>query len=197
MSKNSLEKIKKKAERYFFKGEYEKAMQKYSLALMQSPNDKEVQIGAILTDMAHENEEKAQAIYEYYQITKEFEDEPEEIIESLINSIDIDIDMLNQFISSDDAVFKDYEEDNSINYQDFLDHIEKTGDFRTAYQDIMFSTKVLINNKDDFFDFLEKLVDNNYIDVALNYIETAVKIFPKDLKLKKIFNKVKNSDYKI
>ncbi len=190
MSKASLDKIKQKAQSCFYNGEYKKALQNFSLALMQSPDDKESQIGAILTDMANENEDKAHAIFEYYQITKEIEEEnAEEIIESLIDSVDFDVELLNQFINDD--ILKNFEEDNSINYNDFIKHIKKRGDFKIAYEDIMFSTKVLINKKEDFLDFLEKLIDNEYNDTALNYAESALSLFPKDLRLQALLAKVK------
>ncbi len=192
MNKSSINKIKQKAENYFYKGEYTKALQSFSLVLMHFPDDKESQIGAILTDMANENEDKAHAIFEYYQITKQIEEEnAEEIIESLIDSVDFNIELLNQFINDDDML-KNFEDDNSINYSDFLKHIQKRGNFKIAYEDIMFSTKVLINNKKDFLDFLEKLIDNGYNDTALNYAESALNLFPKDMKLQALFNKVKN-----
>lgn len=198
MGETSIKKIKKKAENYFYRGEYEKAMQNFSLALMKSPDDKEARIGAILTDMAQENEEKAQAIYEYYQITRELEeDSADEIIESLINSSDINLDLLNQLIDADEDLVEGYEDDDSINYSDFVKHIDQRGNFKIAYEDIMFSTKVLINKKEDFLDFLEKLIDNGYKDAALNYVEAAMSIFPKDLKLQELFKKVKNSDNKL
>ncbi len=198
MSEISLKKIKKKAESYFYRGEYDKAMQNFSLVLMKSPKDKEARIGAILTDMANENEEKAQSIYEYYQIAKEMEQEDaDEIIENLINSSDMSLDLLNQMIDIDEEVLNGYEDDNSINYSDFMKHIDKRGNFKIAYEDIMFSTKVLINKKEDFLDFLEKLIDNGYKDEALNYAEVATSIFPKDLKLQKLFEKAKDSDNKL
>jgi len=198
VGETSIKKIKKKAENYFYRGEYEKAMQNFSLALMKSPDDKEARIGAILTDMAQENEEKAQAIYEYYQITRELEeDSADEIIESLINSSDINLDLLNQLIDADEDLVEGYEDDDSINYSDFVKHIDQRGNFKIAYEDIMFSTKVLINKKEDFLDFLEKLIDNGYKDAALNYVEAAMSIFPKDLKLQELFKKVKNSDNKL
>ncbi len=191
MHKVDIDKIKQKAENYFYKGEYKKALQNFSLALMQSPNDKESQIGAILTDMANENEDKAHAIFEYYQITKEIEEEnAEDIIEGLIDSVDFDLELLNQFIS-DEEFLKDYEENNSINYDDFKKHIAGRGNFKTAYEDIMFSTKVLINNKKDFFNFLELLVANGYNDAALSYAESALSVFSKDLKLQILFKKIK------
>ncbi len=191
MTKITKEKLKAKAEDYFYKGEYEKALQNFSLALMQSPDDKELQICAVLTDMANENEEKAQAIFEYYQITKEIEEEnAEEIIEDLIESMDFDVDILNKVLDSG-YFSNEHQDENTISYDDFIQLVNDRGSFKTAYEDIMFSTKVLINSKDDFIDFLDRLIDNNYVETAFSYGEAAITLFPKDSKLQNIFHKIK------
>ncbi len=191
MAKLTKEKLKAKAEDYFFKGEYDKALRNFSLALLEYPEDKELQICAILTDMANENEEKAQTIYEYYQITKEVEEEnAEEIIESLIESMDFDIDILNKLLDSG-YLANEYQDENSINYNDFIQLVQDRGSFKIAYEDIMFSTKVLINSKDDFIDFLDRLIDNDYVDTAFSYGEAAITLFPKDIKLQNILHKIK------
>ena len=191
MTKITKEKLKAKAEDYFYKGEYEKALQNFSLALMQSPDDKELQICAVLTDMANENEEKAQAIFEYYQITKEIEEEnAEEIIEDLIESMDFDVDILNKVLDSG-YFSNEHQDENTISYNDFIQLVNDRGSFKTAYEDIMFSTKVLINSKDDFIDFLDRLIDNNYVETAFSYGEAAITLFPKDSKLQNIFHKIK------
>ncbi len=191
MKKISLSKMKKRAENYFLKGEYQKAIQIFSLALAHFPDNKELKIGAILADMANENEEKAQAIYEYYQITKEIEeDNAENIIENLINSVDIDLELLNDFIDDNEV----YYDENSIDYSDFISHVKQKGNFKIAYEDIMLSTKVLIQNRKDFLDFLDKLIENDYIETALNYAEIALALYPKDMEIKQLFNKVKKQN---
>ena len=158
---------------------------------MQSPDDKELQICAVLTDMANENEEKAQAIFEYYQITKEIEEEnAEEIIEDLIESMDFDVDILNKVLDSG-YFSNEHQDENTISYNDFIQLVNDRGSFKTAYEDIMFSTKVLINSKDDFIDFLDRLIDNNYVETAFSYGEAAITLFPKDSKLQNIFHKIK------
>jgi len=191
VSKTKKEKLKTKAEDFFYKGQYDKALQNFSLALIESPEDKELQICAILTDMANENEEKAQAIFEYYQITKEIEeDNAEEIIEGLIESLDFDIDLLNRVLDNG-YLANEYQDDDSISYNDFIQLVHDRGSFKIAYEDIMFSTKVLINSKDDFLDFLDRLIDNDYVETAFSYGEAAITLFPKDAKLQNVFYKIK------
>ncbi len=45
------------------------------------------------------------------------------------------------------------------------------GSFRVAFEDIMFSTKVAIENKEDFYDFVTKLIDNGFENTAYTYLE--------------------------
>ncbi len=54
----------------------------------------------------------------------------------------------------------------------------------------MFSTKVIIQNKEDFLDFLEQLINNGYKDISMNYFESAVSMFPNDKKLLSLIEKV-------
>jgi hypothetical protein len=55
----------------------------------------------------------------------------------------------------------------AIRYEDFKKLlIESRGSFRIAFEDIMFSTKVAIENKDDFYDFVTKLIDNDFNTTA-------------------------------
>ncbi len=56
----------------------------------------------------------------------------------------------------------------------------------------MFSTKVLISKKEDFVDFLTKLIDNGFTEISMNYIESAISVFPNDKKLISLINRVKN-----
>ena len=56
----------------------------------------------------------------------------------------------------------------------------------------MFSTKVIIHKKDDFIDFLEKLIDNGFKEVSMNYFESASQLYPHDEKLQQLVKKVEN-----
>ena len=55
-----------------------------------------------------------------------------------------------------------------------------------------FSTKVVITQKNDFFDFVTRLIDNEYIDVALSYIDSANQVFPSDERLRELLNRISN-----
>ena len=80
--------------------------------------------------------------------------------------------------------------ENGIKYEDFLALIESRGSFKEAFEDIMFSTKVIISKKEDFVDFLAKLIDNGFIEMSLNYLENAITLFPNDEQLLFLIKKV-------
>lgn len=61
--------IKKGIDKFYAKN-FTEAMLNFSLALSLDPSSKQSRIGAILCDMAVENEEQAMALFEYYLLTK-------------------------------------------------------------------------------------------------------------------------------
>ncbi len=54
----------------------------------------------------------------------------------------------------------------------------------------MFSSKVIITKKEDFLTFLDMLIDNGYNEMALNYLENAITIYPTDLQLRELMKKL-------
>ena len=47
----------------------------------------------------------------------------------------------------------------SIPFADFMDAVRRGG-FKSVFEDIMFSTRVMIDNRDDFLEFLQNLIKN-------------------------------------
>ena len=82
-----------------------------------------------------------------------------------------------------------------ITYDDFKMLIGERGNFRQVFEDIIFSTKIIITSRDDFLDFLSGLIDANFIDMALNYMESAIKSYPNDKKLLALFQKLQKRDF--
>jgi hypothetical protein len=75
-------------------------------------------------------------------------------------------------------------------YSEFKEIVEEDGDFRRIFENIMFSTRVIITEKDDFVDFLDKLMENNYHEMALSYLEGALAVHPNDEKLRKLLRRL-------
>ena len=68
MKSKKTEKILERAENHFYRGDYDEAMRMYGILLKDFPDLQEARIGAILSDIAYENDEEAQALFEYYQV---------------------------------------------------------------------------------------------------------------------------------
>lgn len=181
--------IKDGIEKFYTKN-FKEAMQQFALALSIDPNSKEARIGAILCDMAMSNEEQAMALFEYYILTKENGAEDcEEVMEEIINSVEEHSEKIVHLFQQSDFEAR-INAENGIKYEDFMALIESRGSFKEAFEDIMFSTKVIISKKEDFVDFLAKLIENGFIEMSLNYLESAVTLFPNDEQLLSLIKKV-------
>ena len=73
---------------------------------------------------------------------------------------------------------------------DFLESERKVG-FKQSFENVIFANKLVISSKNDFLDFLEKLLDNGYTDTTLNYIESVAAHFAGDKKFLKLQEKLK------
>ena len=174
----------------FYNRNFEDALLHFSLALQDIPNSKEIRISAILSELAMEKPDESMALYEYYLISKDSGVENcEDMIEDIVNSVDFTLESLEALFMADEIEAK-INEENGIAYEDFKAFIENKESFKEAFEDIMFSTKVIIHKKDDFIDFLEKLIDNGFKEISMNYFESAVQLYPHDEKILKLVNRV-------
>jgi len=185
------EKILERAENYFYSGEYDEAMRIYGLLLKDYPDLQEARIGAILSDIANENDEEAQALFEYYQVLKNEDNEnAAKIIEDMIVSLDDALEKISALL--DGALLGKDEYVNGISYDDFKELVKQRGSFRRAFEDIMFSTRVVITEKNDLLDFLQQLVNNGFNDMAMRYIEGVAVAYPGEEKIQDIIEKMKD-----
>lgn len=188
---NSNKTLLKKAAQAFMNGEFKKAMFYYNSVLKNEPDNKEAKIGIILSDIASEGNIEAQEIFDYYIALKEENDEnSEKVIEDFIESIDRDSDFIPNI-----ATINMYDMEDAILYSDFKQLVKSRGDFKQAFEDIMFSTKVIINKKDDFLSFLNDLIDNGFEEMALSYLEDAAKLYRADPKIYRLFEKLDSSKH--
>lgn len=57
----------------------------------------------------------------------------------------------------------------SFSFQDFCISLEKVG-FKQAHESVIFQTKLIINEKEEFFAFMRQLLANNKLDLVLTYL---------------------------
>lgn len=180
----------KKGIDHFYAKNFSEALKDFSFALHAKPHSKEARIGALLCDMAVENEEQAVALFEYYLLTKESGVENcEAVMEEIIHSVDENYDKIAHLFQSANDFEARINAENGIKYEDFIALIQSRGSFKEVFEDIMFSTKVIISRKEDFVDFLAKLIENGFVEMSLNYLESAVTLFPNDEQLLSLIKK--------
>ena len=177
------------ANSFFTQRKFEKALFLYSQLSSEFPDNKEYQIYALFCDVASEDEEKAMSLYDYFVVVK---DENLEVairyVEDVINAYDGDIDKMMEILK--EVSSSTIESLDAIRYEDFKKLIESRGSFRIAFEDIMFSTKVAIENKDDFFDFVTKLIDNDFNSTAYTYLDGFNEYFSYDQEIEKLYKKL-------
>ncbi|MEO1953425.1 MAG: hypothetical protein ABGW74_01830 [Campylobacterales bacterium] len=180
----------------FSKSDYKGALEKFAMVLQHYPHSKEAYNGVILSEMALSGEAGAEALFDYYEILKEEDSEnAHSIINELLQSMDGALDKLGEILA--EPLSNTLEAENGILYQDFKKLVSDGGDFREIFENIMFSTRVIITKKDDFIDFLDNLIEHNFTEMAMTYLETAVNIYANDPQFNKLVDKFKISKGKI
>lgn len=176
----------------FSQEKYDQALRHYAQVLSVFPESKEAYNGAILAEMAMSGEEAAEALFDYYEVLREESgDEAHNVISEILQTLDGTVEQIGAFI---DPIRNRLEFEDGILYGDFRKLVEESGDFRTVFENIMFSTRVLIAERDDFLDFLEKLLEHGYEEIAMRYIETALVLYPNDAALRSVLLRLVGKD---
>jgi len=182
-------KILTQAKDSFSKAEYKIALEKFASVLQNYPNSKEAYNGVILSEMAMSGESGAEALFDYYEVLKEEDKEQADtIMEEILKDLNGSLDKLSRVLS--EPLEDRLELEDGILYQDFKNMIENGASFRETFENIMFSTRVIITKKEDFFDFLDNLVEHDFEEMALTYLENALSIYPSDELLHKLSKKL-------
>ena len=172
----------------FMKREFQKALDGFLMVLREDPNDEEARLGAMLCDLIEEDEEEALALYDFYLVLKaEGEKEPEKRVMEMIRQIDKEEEEFQRL--SEELRVQPFMNE-GISYEDFKAIVQSRGSFKRAFEDIMFSTKVIITNKSDFFDFLENLIEHGFTEMVYSYLEDATKLYPADKRLQSFFDRL-------
>ena len=189
MSIISKYRILTQAKDSFTKAEYKNALEKFAVVLENYPNSKEAFNGVILSEMAMSGEGGAEALFDYYEILKTDDKESADVIMSeILQNMDGSLEKLSEVFAQplrDRLEFED-----GILYSDFKNILQNGGEFKETFENIMFSTRVIITQKDDFIDFLDRLIENDFAQMALTYLENALSIYPSDKLLRKLLKKL-------
>jgi hypothetical protein len=189
MSKKNQDLLLQRAENEFLKGDFTNALRSYGLILRDYPGLEEAKVGVYLSDLGIESKEEAEALYDYYQVIKTQKKNAVDIIGGIIESLDHSKFQLQELLV--DPLSEQAEYEDGISYSDFLKLIESRGSFKQAFEDIMFSTKVMITNKDEFIDFVKQLAKEGFDEMALSYLDGTSSLFGNDQDVLALYNIIK------
>ncbi len=185
----NLSKTLKQANEHFLAGQYRDALRDYSLALKDYPDSKEAYNGAILSDMAMSGESAGEALFDYYTILRSEDVETADtVITEILQTMDGTLDQLSGLFDETMKQRLDYED--GIMYTEFKELVANENDFNRSFENIMFSTRVIITEKEDFVDFLDNLIDHGYKEMALSYLESALGVYPNDRQLRNLLRRL-------
>lgn len=141
---------------------------------------------AVFCDIASEDEVKALSLYDYFSVAVN-EDVQAAIayVENLIKAYDGDVNKMMNILK--DITDSTVDSLDAIKYEDFKKLVQSRGSFRVAFEDIMFSTKVAIESKEDFFDFVSNLIDNGFSTTAYSYLDGFNEYFAYDKKIEELY----------
>ena len=189
MSTISKYKILTQAKESFSKADFKNALVQFAQVLQNYPNSKEAYNGVILSEMAMSGEGGAEALFDYYEILKEDDKEQADfIMEEILQNMDGSLEKLSEVFA--EPLRDRLELEDGILYQDFKAIIDSGESFKETFENIMFSTRVIITKKEDFIDFLDNLIDNDFQEMALTYLENALSVYPSDDLLRKLLKKL-------
>lgn len=173
----------------FVSKDYSKALFLFGNLCSLMPKNEEYKLYAIFCDIATENEEKALALYDYLAIA-ESEDKENAIkyVYDLIEAYDGDQEKMMSILK--DITTQSVESLEAIQYNDFISLVKDRGSFRIAFEDIMFSTKIALESKEDFFDFVEQLIENGFNTTAYSYLDSFNEYFSYDSHIEKLYKKL-------
>lgn len=134
-----------------------------------------------LCDFALNSPDEADLLFEFYMKNCK------------VRTINEEFEKILTMSENKKTLYQSIEEDEALSYQDFLQSEKEVG-FKKSFENVIFANKLIISNKNDFLDFLEKLLDNGYKETTLNYIESVGEHFAGDEKFLKIQEKLKRCD---
>lgn len=150
--------LRKSAIKAFRNCDFALAAKLFSLAYEQRASN-ELLLFIELCDLAGQDEEGVWSLFEVY--TDNLNLNQEENLKTIIEIIE----------TSNYKNIRHIDSINGVSYNDFLEIASKTGEFVKTFENITHSSKLIISSKDELADFIERLIDHGFADLAAHYME--------------------------
>ncbi len=188
----TLKDLKKDAQRLFLNGEYRGAIALYTEVLQKEPYDLEAKVCLMISDMALDDETGAQTLYELYQNALKHQIEHlDTAFEALLKEGGVVVDAVGSELTFEDLMREGLEE--YITYKEFQTFVRGRDSFKRAFEDLIFSGKIVIDTKEDFIEFISKLLENGFTNTAFNYLESAIELYPHESFFQKKMGQIEGS----
>ncbi|MBR8461588.1 histidine kinase [Campylobacter sp. faydin G-24] len=149
----------------------------FSLAY-ESSKDRNLLFFIQICSLAQDSPEEARTLFEYFLNKDKF------------GEIDTNLDEILEILESKFYIDTEIEEQDAISYEDFKRAVAHEGSFKRVFENIMFSTRVMISKKDDFLEFLQDLIKNNFLEMSMNYLESAAVMFSGDERIDMLLKEI-------
>ncbi len=165
--------LQKKGAKALLSSNFQSAFYLFESAFWLDTNDLDSKIGLYLADMGMDFGQEAVGIYEFYQSILASEKRSnkyrvQRMILSLIEAFDNKTHKLSKAMQhSKNVAMESYD---AINYAD-IKVMLKTKGFKEIYSGLPVNTKLVFGQKSDFYEFLSLLVQHDYIEALLHYID--------------------------
>ena len=171
---NSFVKI---ALNYFLKKDYVYAINMYSNAIKDDPDNEEAKVGIMLCDMAlGDDEENAHNLLDYYFIVKSSDSENAyKIINQLIDSDSKHTKNINDAILS--TIKDKFESLDGILFNDFLNIFKASDMSKIVFENILFSSKIVISDKNELIAFISLAINHGFKNITDNYLDSLIITF--------------------
>ncbi|MDR2152256.1 MAG: hypothetical protein LBO72_05510 [Helicobacteraceae bacterium] len=157
-----------RAERALLNADFDAAALFFRRALALKPASESAVGGLLIADFCLRRDEFASQVAELYAAARAIEPKrAKRLALGLIETIEAEESeksaALDKFLIARDG----------IEYKEFLALLDSSPSFADLFEKITRSTNIYISRKNDWYDLLERLIENGYLEVAYRFIESA------------------------
>lgn len=164
----SFANLRQRAVDLFRKRYFKEASALFSLAHQLNPST-EILYFIDLCELAKQDEDGVTSLFELYCTG---------IIENQEKNLATIIEIIEK---TSYAQIPHISSDTGISYEDFCEIVRQNGDFNATFESVIHSTRIVISNKKSLVDFISRLIDGGYTELAVKYIEDTSSIIANEL----------------
>ena len=155
----------KKANVEFELENFNNSMVLYGLVLNDMPNNQDAIIGIYLSEIGLKDSLKAHIFFDYFIFLKDEVEDFKNFTDNFIKFIEFDDEYLYDYVDN---------KENFISYKDFLVMLKKTNDIEKFFQNILFSSKIMLKNKEEYISFIKTLILIGQKELATKLLNNTV-----------------------